>query len=179
MHKQIEPPNKGRTPARSILWKIRKIQGKCIDYFRILKSWKKFLQNISKFEFFQKYLGAKIQAFYVPGKSNGSLLKSVDLDILGCEIPQILKEFVLDVLGKRFFQISDVGLWISEILQKLEALWETSENGKFAIKWILPEEEIEDCMVIDATGFPVRIGHRDLVQIYNVDKTRLYRLIIN
>ena len=76
----------------------------------------------------------------IPWKSNRSFLESVDLDILGGQIPQILKEFVLDVLGQRLSQIIDVGLGVSEILQKLEALGETSENGEFAVEGILAEE---------------------------------------
>ena len=106
----------------------------------------------------------------IPWKSNRSFLESVDLDILGGQIPQILKEFVLDVLGQRLSQIIDVGLGVSEILQKLEALGETSENGEFAVEGILAEEQVKHCLVFDTTGFPVRIRHRDLVQIWNTRK---------
>ena len=52
-----------------------------------------------------------------------------------------------------------------ETLQELEAFLQASEYGEFAAERVLTEEEIKDGRVVPFLAFPVRVRHRDLVEI--------------
>ena len=54
---------------------------------------------------------------------------------------------------------------VSEVLEELEALRESREDGELAVEGVLAEEEVEDGAVVDALRLPVRVRHRYLVQV--------------
>ena len=58
-------------------------------------------------------------------------------------------------------------VWVFEVLEELEALWESGKDGELSVEGVLAEEEVEDGAVVDALRLPVRVRHRYLVQVCN------------
>lgn len=56
---------------------------------------------------------------------------------------------------------------VSEILNELQALAEPGKDGELALERTRPEEEIEHTLVVDLARLPVRVGHRNLVEIWS------------
>ena len=55
---------------------------------------------------------------------------------------------------------------VKKSLQKIQALFKSSKNGKFAAKWILAEKDIKHRMLVTHVVLPIGVRHRDLVHIY-------------
>ena len=62
-------------------------------------------------------------------------------------------------------EILDVAFRVGKFLQELEAIFETGENCKLALKRILPEVKVENGRVFRLARLPIRVRHRQLVQI--------------
>ena len=62
------------------------------------------------------------------------------------------------------FQLTTVR--VVKILQEFEALGQASKDGELSVERIFSEEQIKNCHVIHSSSFPVRVRHRDLVQIW-------------
>jgi hypothetical protein len=52
-----------------------------------------------------------------------------------------------------------------KVLEQPEFLPESGVNGKFSSKGILAEEKVKHSLLFVHPGFPVSIGHGDLVEI--------------
>ena len=53
-----------------------------------------------------------------------------------------------------------------KILQEFEALCQAGKDGELSVERIFSEEKVKNCHVIHSASFPVRVRHRDLVQIW-------------
>lgn len=60
-------------------------------------------------------------------------------------------------------QLTAVG--VMKLIQELQALLEASEHRELPVKRILPEKQVEHRVIVDFAVLPVRVGHRDLVQV--------------
>ena len=58
-----------------------------------------------------------------------------------------------------------------EVLQELQALGQSREDGELAVERVLPEEEVKDRHVVDPASLPVGVGHGDLVQVWKRTKS--------
>lgn len=52
-----------------------------------------------------------------------------------------------------------------KVVQEEHHFVQTGEDGEFALKRVLPEEQIEHCVVILFAALPVGVRHGDLVEI--------------
>lgn len=57
-----------------------------------------------------------------------------------------------------------------EVLHELQTLLQPSEDGELPVERVSSKEEIKHGVVVDFARFPVRVGHRDLVEIWNGNK---------
>lgn len=70
---------------------------------------------------------------------------------------------------------------VAKVVDELEALGEPSEDGELSVERIRAEEEVEHTLVLCLTGFPVRVGHGDLVEIWErgIERERsCYRMLL-
>lgn len=86
---------------------------------------------------------------------------------------QVVEELGLDVGRHGATQILDVRVVELEVLDVLEALGEAAEDRELALERILAEEQVEHRLVVLLVA-PVRVAHRDLVQ---VGEQRLHRVV--
>lgn len=95
------------------------------------------------------------------GEDHAALAHRVHGEAAGIDRSEIVKELglagghlalqVLDMLGRKL-----------EVLQELERILQTSENGELSLERILSEEDIEGSHLVLASQLPVGVGHGDL-----------------
>ena len=48
-------------------------------------------------------------------------------------------------------------------------LVQTAKNGELSLEWVLPEEELEDSVLVVAPSLPVAVGHGNLADCTTKD----------
>lgn len=77
----------------------------------------------------------------------------------------VLELTLFYALGQHRLQIINIASWVVEILQKLEALLESSKDGEFTVERIIAKEQVEHGVIVCLARFPVSVRHRNLIQI--------------
>ena len=66
--------------------------------------------------------------------------------------------YLFHIGGQDCLQIRDIGLRVVEVIEELETVGETGEDGELALERVLAEVEVEGSNVIDFARFPIGIG---------------------
>ena len=66
--------------------------------------------------------------------------------------------YLFHIGGQDCLQIRDVGLGVVEVVEELETVCETGEDGELAFERVLAEVQVEGSNVIDLARFPIGIG---------------------
>lgn len=106
--------------------------------------------------------------FKLPRKHDRTLGDGVQSHPVGGQLAKVVEKRILNAVGQRLLQIRNIFGRIPKVVQELEAFVETGEDRELAVKGVFAEVQIEHAHIVGFARFPVRVGHRDLVEVCQI-----------
>ena len=95
---------------------------------------------------------------------NCTVFDALDRDTAAVEVAKIVYEGFLQVRQLRL-QVGQVRFCELELSDELKNFIGACKDGILALEWRLPKIGLEDARTIITSRFPLRVCHRDLIQV--------------